>query len=149
MLCIPCSCCFLVFLCVRFLSLLLALQQAQVHRKRNSYASSIAFSSLEVLPVLRFERFIPLHSWLFLACYFLGLPFMKSYILFLASKQAQVHWNRSSYAKVIAFLVLLLLGGSVSIRYTGFYTEPSQTETKSRPALRTGPSLGLLRFHSV
>ena len=43
--------CFLVFLCVRFLSLLLALQQAQVHRKRNPYASSIAFSSLEVLPV--------------------------------------------------------------------------------------------------
>ena len=34
---------------MRFLSLLLALQQAQVHRKQNLYASSIAFSSLEVL----------------------------------------------------------------------------------------------------
>ena len=45
------------FLYVRFLSLLLALQQAQVHRKRNSYASSIAFSSLEVLPVLHLGRF--------------------------------------------------------------------------------------------
>ena len=47
----PYSCCFLVFLYLRFLSLLLALQQAQVHRKRNPYASSIAFSCLEVLPV--------------------------------------------------------------------------------------------------
>src|SRR4051794_15908750 len=43
--------CFLVFLLVRFVSLLLALQQAQFHQKRNSYASSIAFSSLGVLPV--------------------------------------------------------------------------------------------------
>ena len=59
MLCIPYSCCFLVFLCVRFLSLLLALQQVQVHRKRNSYASSIAFSSLEVLPVLYLGRSHP------------------------------------------------------------------------------------------
>ncbi len=78
MLCIPYSCCFLVFLCVRFLSLLLAFQQAQVHRKRNSYASSIAFSSLEVLPVLRLGRFhtspyLVFYLLLFLGCYSLYL----------------------------------------------------------------------------
>ena len=48
---------FLVFLYVRFLSLFLALQQAQVHRKRISLVSCIAFSSLEVLPVLHLGRF--------------------------------------------------------------------------------------------
>src|SRR4051794_7256355 len=51
MICIPYFGCFLVFICVRFLSLFLALQQSQVHRKQIPYASFIAFSSLEVLPV--------------------------------------------------------------------------------------------------
>ena len=72
MLCIPYSCCFLVFLCVRFLSLFLALQQVQVHRKRNSYASSIAFSSLEVLPVLRLGRSHPSPHLVFYLLLFLG-----------------------------------------------------------------------------
>ena len=47
----PYFCCFLVFLYVIFFMLLLALQQVQVHQKRNPYASSIAFSSSEVLRV--------------------------------------------------------------------------------------------------
>jgi hypothetical protein len=37
------SCRFFVFIWVRFFRLLLALQQAQVYRKHNSYTSSIAF----------------------------------------------------------------------------------------------------------
>jgi hypothetical protein len=45
------SCCFLVFLGVRFLSLFLAFQQAQVHQKWNLYASSFAFSSLDIFTV--------------------------------------------------------------------------------------------------
>lgn len=57
---------------MRFLSLLLALQQAQVHRKRNSYASSIAFSSLEVLPVLHLGRSHPSPSLVFYLLLFLG-----------------------------------------------------------------------------
>jgi hypothetical protein len=37
------SCCFLLFICMRFLCLFLAFQQVQVHRKRNPNASPIAF----------------------------------------------------------------------------------------------------------
>ena len=62
---------------MRFLNLLLALQQVQVHRKRISYASSIAFSSLKVLPVLRYGRF---HTSPFLVFYlltFLGVYLHK------------------------------------------------------------------------
>src|SRR3954468_23464748 len=57
-LCILLFCCFLVFLHLRFLILFLALQQAQVHRKRNSYASSMAFSNLKVLSVLLIGRLL-------------------------------------------------------------------------------------------
>jgi hypothetical protein len=42
---------------VRFLSLLLAFQQAQVHPKRDSYVTSIAFSILDVLSALHVEMF--------------------------------------------------------------------------------------------
>ena len=57
---------------MRFLSLLLALQQVQVHRKRNPYASSLAFSSLKVLPVLHLGRSHPSPSLVFYLLLFLG-----------------------------------------------------------------------------
>ena len=52
--------------------MLLALQQVQVHRKRNPYASSLAFSSLKVLPVLHLGRSHPSPSLVFYLLLFLG-----------------------------------------------------------------------------
>ena len=52
--------------------MLLALQQVQVHRKRNPYASSLAFSSLKVLPVLHSGRSHPSPSLVLYLLLFLG-----------------------------------------------------------------------------
>ena len=49
--------CYLDLIHVWIVSLSLFPRQAQVHRKRISYAFSIAFSFLRFLPVLHFERF--------------------------------------------------------------------------------------------
>jgi hypothetical protein len=63
----------LVFLCVTFFNFFLAFQQAEVHKKRDALASSIAFSSLEVLPVINFER---IHTSIYQVFY----PFMVTNI---------------------------------------------------------------------
>ena len=53
--------------------MLLSFQQVQVQRKRDPYAPSIAFSSLEGLPVLRYGRFHTSPFLVFSLLAFLGV----------------------------------------------------------------------------
>jgi hypothetical protein len=64
--------------------LFIALQQAQVHRKLNLYASSIAFSSWEVLPVLSFKEVSSSPHLVFSIFTILGVSLYKVVVLVLS-----------------------------------------------------------------
>ena len=89
--------------------MLLALQQAQVHQKWNSYASSIAFSSLEVLPVLHLGRSHPSPHLVFY--FFLLLGFYSIYLIELVlsfSKSPSLlksEFGRKSYHRFLSATV--------------------------------------------
>jgi hypothetical protein len=95
----------LMFLCVMLLILLLYFQQVQVHWKQNSYASSIEFSSLEVLLCFLFWEgvshlpgvgiFSPCNSECFFFCY------LENKLIF--------YQNRSPDTKNIVFFVSAFL----------------------------------------
>jgi hypothetical protein len=84
MLCMYLLCCFLVFRYVRFLSFFLAFQQSQVYQKWNLNASSIAFLSWEVLPLLHIGSFHTSPHLVFFLLTFLGVSLHKVLVLFIS-----------------------------------------------------------------
>ena len=67
------------------------------------------FSVLEVLPIFSEEGFSPFSYGPFLICLLLIFLSRLCYPLFLAFQQTWFHRIRSSYAKVVAFLILRVL----------------------------------------